>query len=56
MITDPFLELYEHFDENRIINFFVSRLKDDGLSYIRAVENTLEYFNSLKTVGKFGIF
>ena len=56
MIEDPFLELYEYFDENRIIDFFVMRLKDDGLSYTRAVENTLEYFNTLKTVGKFSPF
>lgn len=56
MIVDPFLELYEYFDENRIINYFVDRLKGDGLSYVMAVEYTLDYFRELKRVGKFGLF
>lgn len=55
-ITDPFLELYETFDENRVINYFVNLLKNDKLSYTYAVESTLEYFNELKRVGKFSLF
>lgn len=56
MIVDPFLELHEYFDENRIMNYFVDRLKGDGLSYVMAVEYTLDYFRELKRVGKFGLF
>ena len=56
MITDPFYELYDTFDENRIINYFVNKLTGDKLSYTQAVEYTLDYFNELKSVGKFGIY
>ena len=47
MITDPFEELYDTFDENRIMNYFVDKLTGDKLSYRSAVEYTLNYFNSI---------
>ena len=49
MIIDPFEELYDVFDENRIMNYFCSFILNDKYSYKVAVEYTLDYFNELKT-------
>jgi len=49
MIIDPFEELYETFDKNRIMNYFCSLILNDKYSYNVCVEYTLDYFNELKT-------
>jgi hypothetical protein len=38
---------YKQFGENRVNNYFVARLNGDKLSYDKAIEETVIYFQKL---------
>lgn len=38
---------YEQFGENRVNNYFVSKLTGDKLSYDKSIEETVVYFQKL---------